>query len=275
MPPVEDPTEDPQLVYAYQQRVGSLNFAAVITRPDIAYAASQLARHLKNPMQKHADIADRVISYLYFSRNYAIEYSGRQNSRLFLCSSDAAFGDDIETRRSSDGYLFQLFGGPIDWRAARQATVTTSSTEAELLSLSSAAREAIWWRRFFKAIHFDTEQELTICCDNLQTIQMLESNAQKLSTHLRHVDIHGHWLRQEVQQGRIKLEWIPTADMAADGLTKGLTKQKNETFMKQLNLVDVSKNVENEGIERSAGTVWSHTVPEGVCETDAKTTMPD
>jgi hypothetical protein len=57
---------------------------------------------------------------------------------------------------------------------------------------------------------------------------------------LRHVDIHQHWLRQEVEARRIELKWIPTADMPADGLTKGLTKQKNDRFIEQLNLVDIS-----------------------------------
>ena len=61
--------------------------------------------------------------------------------------------------------------------------------------------------------------------------------------------------------------------MAADGLIKGLIKQKNETFIKQLNLIDISRNVN--GTVRSTGTILSHIVPEGVCETAAKTTMPN
>jgi hypothetical protein len=116
--------------------------------------------------------------------------------------------------------------------------VTTSSTEAELLALSSAAKEAIWWRRFFIAIHFDPQEELTIFCDNRQTIHMLTNDTMKLSTKLKHVDIHQHWLRQEVQAKRIQLKWVSTTEMSADGLTKGLTKQKNDEFVKQLCLVD-------------------------------------
>ena len=112
--------------------------------------------------------------------------------------SDAAFIDNTETQRSSDGYLFKLYKGAIDWRAAKQRTVTTLSTEAELLSLSLAVREMIWWTRFFRAIEFDTEQNMTIGCDNLQTIRLLTKEGQKLDSKLRHVDIHRHWLRQEV-----------------------------------------------------------------------------
>ena len=65
----------------------------------------------------------------------------------------------------------------------------------------------------------------------------------KLNTKLRHVDIHQHWLRQQVQDGRIKLQWVPTADMPADGLTKALLRQKNEEFVRQLNLVNISAEI--------------------------------
>jgi hypothetical protein len=236
-----------QDILAYQQRVGSLCFAAAISRPDIAYVTSRLSSYLQNPTDAHAAAANRAIQYLYGTRGYAIEYSGENTPQIFKCASDAAYADDVETRRSSDGFLFQLYGGPIDWKSSKQKTVTTSSTEAEFLSLSTAAREVIWWRRFFAAIQFDTEQPVEIDCDNAQTIRILQKEAAKLETKLRHVDIHQHWLRQEVQDGRIALKWLPTAQMPADGLTKALPAQKHATFVQQLNLVDITQKIGENG----------------------------
>jgi phosphopantetheinyl transferase (holo-ACP synthase) len=123
--------------------------------------------------------------------------------------------------------------------------VTTSSTEAEFLSVSFAAKEAIWWKNLFKSIQFDPEHELNINCDNLQTIRILKKETPKLDTKLRHVDIHQHWLRQEVLANRITLSWIPTAEMPADGLTKNLPRQKHERFIKQLNLVDIGDQLDH------------------------------
>jgi hypothetical protein len=74
------------------------------------------------------DAADRVISYLYGTRTLAIEYSPDGANCEF--SSDAAFAD-TEDRKSSEGYLFKMFGGAVDWRASKQKTVTTSTTEAD------------------------------------------------------------------------------------------------------------------------------------------------
>ena len=91
-----------------------------------------------------------------------------------VCASDAAFADDLATRYSTEGYLFKLFNGPIDWRSTKQKTVTTSSTEAELLALSHAAKDVIWWKRFFSGIkQLDINEHFAILCDNTQTIRLI------------------------------------------------------------------------------------------------------
>ena len=61
----------------------------------------------------------------------------------------------------------------------------------------------------------------------------------KLVTKLKHIDIHQHWLRQETAKGTVKIDWISTSEMLADGLTKALSPQKHSIFVKQLNLVDI------------------------------------
>jgi hypothetical protein len=131
-----------------------------------------------------------------------------------------------------------LFGGLIHWKASKQKTVTTSSTEAELLALTLTGKEYIWWLRHFKAINVQIEDP-TLLCDNQQTLRLLQKDTPKLITKLKHVDIHQSWLRQEVQRGHINCEWVPTSQMVADGFTKLLTPQKHANFVRLLNMVDV------------------------------------
>ena len=64
---------------------------------------------------------------------------------MFTCTSDAAFADDVATCRSTERYLFQLFGGAVDWHSTKQKTVTTSSMEVELLALTNATKELYGW----------------------------------------------------------------------------------------------------------------------------------
>ena len=228
-------------IYSYQQRAGSINFAAIITRPDIAKAHSKLSEFMQNPSPAHATAIEQALHYLVGTKYRAILYDGKAvQKRLFTTSSDSAFADNRTTRFSSYGYCFSLYSGVIHYKAVKGRTVTTSSTEAELLAISLTAKEFIKWIRFFTHINFDLDEHPTIYCDNQQTIRILTKEAPKLNTALKHVDIHQSWLRQEVQEGRIKVEWVPTADMIADGFTKVLPAQKHANFVRQLNLVDVS-----------------------------------
>jgi hypothetical protein len=59
-------------------------------------------------------------------------------------------------------------------------------------------------------------------------------------TKLQHVNVHRAWLRQEVQQRRLQVTWVPTRSMPADGLTKALLKPLHQEFLKILNMVDIS-----------------------------------
>jgi hypothetical protein len=222
-----------------QEKVGSLGFAACITRADIALAASLLGEYLKNPSPEHIHAANHCLTYLRDTRKYAIVFVGGSPMQLIHISSDASFANDLRTRHSRQGYCFTMFDGLVAWKATKQRTVTTSSTEAELLAASFVGKEVIWWKSFFNEINFKLPEEISIKCDNTQTIRLLKEETPKLNTKLRHVDIHHHWLRQEVQAKKIQVEWIPTAEMPADGFTKPLSRQKHEHFVRLINMVNL------------------------------------
>ena len=93
--------------------------------------------------------------------------------------------------------------------------------------------------RIFNAIRFDPEQTISIDCDNRQTVRLASATQPTISTKLRHVDIHQFWLRQEVQKGKFDVQWVPTTDMAADGFTKPLSRQKHEKFVELLGMKDI------------------------------------
>jgi len=226
-------------VKRFQYRVGSALYAAIITRPDVAYAVSRLSQSLTNPRDEDQKDIDRVIAYLYQYRYYAVQFDGLQGT-CFLAATDAAFADDMRTRHSSQAHLFLLFGGAIGWRASRQQTVTTSSTEAELLALSDAASELLALERLFTSLTLVLNQRLTILCDNQMTIRLVNSLLPRLKTRLRHVDIHSCFLREKVHEGRLLVSWTSTTEMPADGLTKALQQGTFERFRDQLGLVDIT-----------------------------------
>ncbi|KAI1689517.1 RVT-2 domain containing protein [Pyrenophora tritici-repentis] len=224
-----------QQIKAYQERVGSVLYTAIMLRPDVAFAVSRLSHFLTNPSDQHMKAVERVIMYLYRTRWDAIRYGHYNGPDLVICG-DASFADDPETRRSSHGYIAMLFGGAIFWKATRQSTVTTSTTEAELLALEHTAKEAMALKRFFKELTLDLGDVWKIWCDNQQTIRLVVGKNERITTRLRHVDIQNMWLRQEHAKGSFQVEYLETSSMPADGLTKSLTQQQFEKFKAQLNL---------------------------------------
>jgi hypothetical protein len=98
-------------ILLYQRKVGSLLYATTMTRPDVARTANKLSEFLINPSAKNHEAADKAISYLYGTKSLAIQYSGNEDSILY--ASDAAYADH-DDRKSTEGFLFKLFGGAVE-----------------------------------------------------------------------------------------------------------------------------------------------------------------
>lgn len=226
-------------ILGYQQKLGSLNYAACITRPDIAFSISKLSEFAQNPSSEHIKELDNCLLYVISTQFLALSFNGSIKKNFFSGLADASYADDPLTRWSSNGFVFMLFGGAVHWKATKQRTVVTSSTHSELLAISFVAKEYLWWLRLFSSINLNLNEDSIIYSDNKQTLRLLQIDAQRLSKKLRHVDIHNMWLRQEVQAKRIIVGWIDTQHMVADGMTKALPPQRHQNFVELLSLVNI------------------------------------
>jgi len=232
----------PASTQLFQHKVGSLLYAAIVTRPDIAFAVLRLVRHNQNPSPEHYTAADRVLRYLYGSRFLALQLGGTDDLRV---ACNASFADNTTDRKSSQGFAISLFGGLIAWRANKQNTVTTSTIEAELLSLAQGVKEGIFMTYLLQQLSVRLDHYyFVIEYDNLNTIGLITKEIATLQTKLRHVNIHEHWLRQEHQAERIKVIHTSTNAILADGLTKVLNGDKHQKFIKMLNLVPLQSLIE-------------------------------
>ena len=92
-----------------------LLYATYIIRADSARALSKLLEFLRNPSPLYDTAARQAIAHLYQTRTLAIKYLGQNvESQAFTGASNTAFRDNLTNRRSTEGYLFTLFGGPIN-----------------------------------------------------------------------------------------------------------------------------------------------------------------
>ncbi|XP_052181870.1 secreted RxLR effector protein 161-like [Diospyros lotus] len=128
----------------YSNAVGSLMYAMISTRPDIAYGVSLVSRFMCNPSKEHWSAVKWVLRYLKGSVNKGLVFgSNAENSSSIKGFCDSDFAADLDKRRSLSGYVFTLGGNLISWKANLQHIVALSTTEAEYVALTEAMKEAI------------------------------------------------------------------------------------------------------------------------------------
>ena len=130
----------------YQIAIGCLNYATLISRPDLAVAVSVLSKFMSNPGVEHWIAVKRIFRYVQGTLNFGLLYTSDGSERVMIGYSDADWGGDLSTRRSTTGYVFQIDKNTVSWCSKRQGCVSKSTTEAEYLALSTACQEGIWLR---------------------------------------------------------------------------------------------------------------------------------
>jgi hypothetical protein len=208
----------------YRSLIGSLLYAALGSRPDIAYAVNQLSRFNSNPGKAHWVAARKVLKYLKGTKDRGITYKPPSTLLLnhsLLCDSD--WGQIVENRRSVSGFVNFLSFGPISWLARTQKTVALSSCEAEFLSLIEALKEALWLSMFLDELGVPFRTPLTIQLDNQSAINLSENAVDHARS--KHIDIRYFRIRDDIDANRIKLLFIPGIENTSDLLTKPVTKK--------------------------------------------------
>ncbi len=150
--------------------------------------------------------------------------------------TDASFQTDKDDQKSQTGYVFILNGGAVVWKSSKQDTTADSTTEAEYIAASEAAKEAVWIRKFITELGVvpSATSPITLYCDSTGAIaQALEP---KSHSRTKHVLQKYHLVREIIQRGDIAIEKIPIEDNCADPLTKALSQQKHESHMRTFGL---------------------------------------
>ncbi|KAL4559971.1 hypothetical protein LXL04_032119 [Taraxacum kok-saghyz] len=180
------PTTETDMEYMarvpYSSAVGSLMYAMICTRPDLAYAVSMVSRYMANPGKEHWKAVQWIFRYLR-------------------------------------GYVFTLNGCAISWKAQLQSTVALSSTEAEYMAITEAIKEDIWLKGLFGELD-DRLKVTTVFCDNQSAIFL--SKDQMFHDRTKHIDIRYHFVRDIIEKGDCVVEKIHTDYNPADMFTKSL-----------------------------------------------------
>ncbi|UYV68375.1 hypothetical protein LAZ67_5004134 [Cordylochernes scorpioides] len=208
----------------YRQTIGSLMYLMTGTRPDIAYAVSRVSQFMNNPGPSHWTAVKKIFGYLKTTKNIGICFGGSSCTTSLIGFSDADFAGDLDTRKSTTGYVFMLNNGPISWCSQKQNCVSLSTTESEYIAASKATKEAIWLRQLLRELHQEQVKPTTIFCDNQSCIRLVHNPEYHKRT--KHIDISYHFIRDQFQKHAIDLLYVCSNDQAADIFTKALPPER-------------------------------------------------
>ncbi len=226
----DEPQFEKQL---YQQAIGCLTYAATSTRPDICAAIGVLSQYMSDPSESHWCGVKRLLRYLKGTQNYGLLFSSGDTALVGF--SDADWAGDLDTRRSTSGYVFKVGDATVSWCSKKQQTVAKSTTEAEYVALGMAVQETVWLRRLLSDIGRSESLATIIYEDNNGAIDL--SRNAKHHTRTKHIDISHHFTREKVQSGEVSVVYCPTDEMIADVMTKGLARVKFQRFRDALGVV--------------------------------------
>lgn len=218
-----------QEIRQYQRLMGCLEYAAIATRPDITFSVHRLAQFASNPDDSHYNAAKRILRYIKGTMKFSLVFQGKDTRKIELLGySDANWAGSTSDRKSIGGYCFYLNNNLFSHMSRKQKTIALSTAESETHAAVQATKEAIWLRNILEEFGYKQNQATTICCDNQAAIAL--SRNPEYHSRSKHVDIQYHFLRQHVDIGTVNLKFIGTDQMAADGLTKPLSRPKHLRF---------------------------------------------
>ena len=223
-------TYDDRSLKEAQSLTGELAWLAQRTRPDLGFTVSVMGTLMSKDPERAAMIGRKALNYLNHTKEWKLLYKTNQQPSL-VAYTDSSYAPD--GGRSHGGAVVFWSGAPVAWRSGRQALITTSSAETELL----AASEGTTLMASVDALLQDvgaraTMRELRV--DNSAAITLASEEGGSWRT--RHLKVRAGALRQRIQEGWMQIAFCPGITQLADGLTKILPARRMNELMRSWGL---------------------------------------
>lgn len=204
-------------VFPYREMVGSLMYAMISTRPDLAQSLSIVSRFLSKPNVNHCNLVRHIFQYVRGNLENVLVFKPTKDI-ILTGYVDAAYGNNFNCV-STSGYCFQIGNTIVSWYSKAQSVTALSAAEAEYIAATEATKEAIWWRQFLEDLGYP--QATTILYEDNQACILLSKNPQSHSR-TKHIQIRYHFVREKTDSKEVFLQYVNTKDQLADMFTKNL-----------------------------------------------------
>jgi hypothetical protein len=195
----------------------------VCTRPDIGYAVGAVSRFLSNPGKEHWSVVKWILRYLKGTANKCLCFGN--GDQMLVGYVDADMAGDVDSRKSTSGYLITFAGGAVSWQSRLQKCVALSTTEAEYIAITEGCKEILWMKKFLQELG-QNQESYVLYCDSQSAIHLSKNSTYHSRS--KHIDVRYHWIRDVLESKLLQIEKIHTNDNGADMMTKALPKEKLE-----------------------------------------------
>lgn len=229
----DDRSEEINEVFPYRESVGSILYLSSKTRPDLAYAAGYASRHLDKPYKQDVANIKRILRYINATKNLGISYkvNNDKNKEELIGYTDSDYAGDVETRKSTTGFIIMYCNGPISWCSKKQSVVALSSTEAEYIAATECCKEILYLKFLIEELT-GKSVKATLNIDNQSTIHLIKNGIGNKRS--KHIDIRYRFINEKVAEGLISVNYCSTDTQLADIFTKALGQNKFEIHKKRL-----------------------------------------
>jgi hypothetical protein len=230
-------------IEVYRQAIGCLLYAALGSRPDIAYAVGVLGPYAADPGISHMQAVQHLFRYLKRTVDHELPIYDPERAPApahqnpVVAYADADFGGDVDDAKSTSGYLIYAHGSLVDWKSKKQTIVAQSTMEAELIASATALRTVNWITGFLTEIGIDNGigGSPLLFKDNQACMTVLTSGNFKSDN--RHLRVRYYSIYESIALGTLAIEHTAGDEMLVDALTKPLDGTKNRLFVSRLGMV--------------------------------------
>jgi histone deacetylase 1/2 len=205
----------------YRELLGKVLYLANTVRPDISFVAGVLSRFAANPTTHHWRAGLGVLRYLVGTKGLGLQWDRAANGDVMVGFVDSDFAGDCASRKSTSGGVFLAGTAAVSWISKLQPLAALSTVEAEYISMCSGVQEALWLEKLVSDFNGQSGA-LVLYSDNTGALVNVRGNPSSQRT--KHIGVRYQRIRDEVQQGRVDPQYVPSEENAADLFTKALPK---------------------------------------------------
>ncbi|MBW0573521.1 hypothetical protein O181_113236, partial [Austropuccinia psidii MF-1] len=174
---------------SFQQTIGSINYLAHHTRPDVMFTINQLSKHSIKPNQCHWNALKHLLRYLKGTKDKCLVYKPQAIKETLTGWADADYANDKGDRKSVSGYVILAFSNPICWLSKKQSVVAQSTTEAEYIAMNVCSKQLQWLTFVLNDLGHSPPQPVLIN-DNSGAVTI--SKQASLNANTKHIEVRYH-----------------------------------------------------------------------------------